>query len=346
MKEEIYQAILALSQDSPLRIFIEDELRFYKSYFSEFTSRVIREKKILEFENPNRMRVVYEFDVDKLSKTSSPLFVFLPETRKNWMKVTWGNRRLAISSSESVRGVVFKIVEKEIEKLIAVNGFVGHPRKLWEEVIWPGSDHIPCFVDGSFVSEKIANGQLVIEYYDSIEVFNQISNKCYLFDERRYYYDYALETGNSHWIYVKAPEKFQVEMSTDDERVVEIKGNDPEIKAFRIIPRGEKNKVRFAIDVKVPQTLRWWYGLIVYLGIAFIPIFLIVSIVLTAKGRSLTPAFAQVGISLVAAIIASRGWMMNDETVLKRASIIMTWVACIILVSLLIMYSVSALLVA
>lgn len=53
------------------------------------------------------------------------------------------------------------------------------------------------------------------------------------------------------------------------------------------------------------------------------------------------PAFAQVGISLVAAIIATRGWIMNDETVLKRVSYAMTVLAVLILVLLVVIYSIA-----
>ena len=55
----------------------------------------------------------------------------------------------------------------------------------------------------------------------------------------------------------------------------------------------------------------------------------------------MTPVYAQVGISLVAAIIATRGWIMNDETVLKRVSNTMTVLAILILVLLVTMYAVA-----
>lgn len=82
--------------------------------------------------------------------------------------------------------------------------------------------------------------------------------------------------------------------------------------------------------------------MIVYLGFAFVAALLIIGVLLIGKGKQLTPVFAQVGISLVAAIIASRGWMMNDETVLKRVSLIMTGLAIGILVILISLFAIGA----
>jgi hypothetical protein len=345
MGEEIREAIQSLSQESPLRLFLDDELAFYKTYCNQFTSCVIREKKILEFENPNRMRVVYEFDVKKLKKTVTPLFIFLPNTRKNWMRVNWEGRRLYISSCEAVRDVIFNVVKDDLAALKSTIKYADTPNTLWNEVIWPYEEHIPCFVDGTFIKKQEESGQMMIEFYDSFKDFSHVGQRCSLFEERGYLYDYYLDAGNSHWIYVKAPDRFQVMMFTSDNWAKVIPGNDPEIKAYRIFPKPEDNKVRFRIDIRVPRTLKWWYGMIVILGFVYILAFLIISIFLTCKSTKLTPAFAQVGISLVAAIIASRGWMMNDETVLKKVSLIMTWLAIAILVCLSVMYSISAFLV-
>lgn len=339
MRDEIKKAISELSEHSSLRKFVDDELAFYKTYFDDFTRKVVREKKILEFENPNRMKVTYEFDVKELGKTTSPLFVFLPDTRKNWMKVMWENKRLSISSSESISESIFAKVEDDLKKLCSNHGFKDSVNDLWKKEIWP--NHIPCFVDGTFIKEASESGQLVVEFYDSFEKFDPVGKRNFLFDERRYEYDYHLESGSSHWIYVKAPEKFQVEVKTADAGVKEIPGNDPEIKAYRITSDKKKDKVRFTIDIKVPVTLKWWYGIIVSLSVIYLLAFLLLAIGFVVQKKALSPAFAQVGISLVAAIIATRGWIMNDETVLKRVSITMTILAILILVLLVIMYSVA-----
>ncbi|MBQ3812063.1 MAG: hypothetical protein II841_00685 [Bacteroidales bacterium] len=340
MNEIIGTAVKNLPKNNRLRLFVEDELSFYKTYFNHFTSHIIREKKILEFENPNRIKITYEFDINRLDKMSTdPLFVFLPDTRKNWMKVMWGGERLTIASSESVRDAIYQIVEDDLSSVKSAIGKEGTVFQFWEDEFWPG--HIPCFVNGSFIQQETENGQMVIEYYDSFENYNPVGLKWGLFDERRYSYDYALESGSSHWIYLKAPAKFQIDLTTDDKRATPIKGNDPEVKAYRIIPSEATGSVRFNIDVKVPETLKWWYRMIVILAAAYTVAFGIIASKMICNGLDLSPVFAQVGISLVAAIIATRGWIMNDETVLKRVSYIMTGLALGILVLLVVMYSMA-----
>ena len=331
---------MSMQENSALRLFCSNESEFYRQHFNQFTNCVTREKKILEFENPNRIRMTYEFDVKDLAVTTDPLFVFLPNTRKNWMKVFWDGKRLPVCSADQIKSIIYNIVKDDLDCLQEILQIKSSTLDLWNNKIWPG--HIPCFVEGSFTSNSMTTGQLIVEFYDSFEAFEHIGHKCSLFDERRYSYDYTIEYGTSHWIYVKAPEKFQVIMSTKDTRADMIKGQDPEIQAYRIHPNRNSNPIHFSIDVRVPITLKWWYGMIVLLGIVFIPAFVIISCCLITKGEQLTPAFAQVGISLVAAIIATRGWMMNDETVLRGVSLKMTGVAITILVCLLVLYSVAA----
>jgi len=334
MEAEIVNAIMELPEESPLRIFVEDELGFYKKYFGYFNACVTREKKILVFENPNRIRVTYEFDVQKLTKTDSPLFIFLPDSRKNWLRLLWEGHRLPVTPAEEVKNVVWTVVKDDVVK---VSDALYEPDEnvFWDKNVWSGRTQLPCFVNGTHVS---GDGQMVVEYYDSFESFGHIG--C-LFDERRYTYRYTLEAGKSHWLYVKAPEKFQIDLTTTDKRANFIKGNDPEIKAYRIHHDTENIPVKFNVDIKVPQTLKWWYRMIVLLAAAFIVAFGVMGSKLICQGAVLSPVFAQVGISLVAAIIATRGWIVNDETVLKRVSNTMTFLALLILVLLVAVYSVA-----
>lgn len=334
MEAKIVNAIKELPEESPLRIFVEDELGFYKKYFGHFNASVTREKKILVFENPNRIRVTYEFDVQGLTKKDAPLFIFLPDTRKNWLKLMWEGHRLTVTSADEIKKAVWNVVIEDVTK---VSDALYEPDEdvFWDKKVWGGRTQLPCFVNGEQVS---GNGQMVVEYYDSFEKFEHVG--C-LFDERRYTYHYALEAGKSHWMYVKAPEKFQIDLTTTDKRANVIKGNDPEIKAYKIHHGTENVAVIFKVDIKVPQTLKWWYRMIVLLAAAFIIAFGVIGSKLICQGANLSPVFAQVGISLVAAIIATRGWIMNDETVLKRVSNTMTFLAILLLVLLVTVYSVA-----
>lgn len=336
MEEKIRKAIKELSEPHPLQLFVDDELSFYKKYFNHFSANVIREKKILVFENPNRMKVTFEFDVQGLKKSDNPLFVFLPNTRKNWLKIMWEGMRLSVASVTEVKNAVWEVVKDDVAS-IAQSLSENNPMEFWNDKIWGTDEHLPCFISGNIIE---GDGQLVVEFFDSFEKYQ---HTCGLFDERTYIYEYALDAGKSHWIYVKAPEKFQIALTTEDKRAKPIKGNDPEIKAFRIHQNEEANPIKLNIEVKVPPTLKWWYRMVVFLSIAFIVSFGIIGYKSIGKGPSMTPAFAQVGISLVAAIIATRGWIMNDETVLKRVSNIMTALAIIIIALIVAVYSMAGL---
>ena len=332
MDIEIIKAIKELSDPHPLQMFVEDELSFYKKHFNHFTSNVIREKKILVFENPNRMCVTYEFDVQQLQKTENLLFVFLPNTRKNWLKIMWEGGRLSVCNAKDVKKAIYEIVKDDLSEVKQkINN--ADENSLWDQ-IWNERERLPCFVRGTQLE---GDGQLVVNYYDS---FGNYKHKGHLFDERCYCYEYVFDAGESHWIYVKSPERFQITINTDDERASVIKGNDPEIKAYRIFHSTKTESIKFNITIRVPETLKLWYSMIVFLSIGLIITFPILGIGLIRREVPLSPAFAQVGISLVAAIIATRGWIMNDETVLKRVSITMTILAIIILILLIVMYSI------
>lgn len=335
MDSKTIKGIKQLAEDSPLRLFVEDELGFYKKFFGQFNAAVTREKKILVFENPNRMKVTYEFDVQGLKAGSTPLFVFLPDTRKNWLKIYWEGKRLPVVAAEVIKNSVLGVVEDDVRW---VSDELGEADMVafWDRKVWGGRTQLPCFVSGEQLS---GDGQLVVEYYDS---FDDYEHRGCLFDERRYTYNYVLEAGKSHWIYVKAPDKFQIDLATKDNRAERIEGNDPEIKAYRIYHGNDDVPVKFNLDVKVPKTLKWWYGMVVSIGMAFMLAFVSIGITLIVNKKTLTPVFAQVGISIVAAIIASRGWMMNDETVLKRVSNLMTILAILILSCLVVLYTVSS----
>ena len=334
MEMKILNAIKKLPEDSSLRIFVEDELGFYKKYFGHFNASVTREKKILIFENPNRVRVTYEFDVQKLTQTETPLFIFLPDTRKNWLRLSWEGHRLTVTPAEEIKNAVWNVVKEDVVKVFdALNE--ADEDVFWYKKVWGSRTQLPCFVSGNRVA---GDGQMIVEYYDSFESYDHIG--C-LFDERRYTYLYAIEAGKSHWLYVKAPEKFQIDLITTDKRANYIKGNDPEIKAYRIHHGSESVPVKFNVDIKVPKTLKWWYRMIVLLASAFVIAFAVIGSKLICQGSATSPVFAQVGISLVAAIIATRGWIMNDETVLKRVSNTMTFLAVLILVLLVTVYSVA-----
>lgn len=69
MNKTIEEAIR--QQRSALNLFFDDEKAFYKKHCNELVDRIIREKRILEFETPNRVKVVYEYDIEAFKNNVS-----------------------------------------------------------------------------------------------------------------------------------------------------------------------------------------------------------------------------------------------------------------------------------
>jgi len=334
---------IILQQKSALCLFVEDDRAFYDQYCHQFTDRIIREKRILEFENPNRVKVTYEYDVvpETKSETTSDgiLFLFLPDKRKSWLKIFYSGKRLAVPNSATIRDYLFKIVNIDLERLIKDAELEDDAKKLWE-LIWQEKGSIPCFV---YEGKGIEGGVIEIVFYDFLDKDEDKRRCCCrLFDQKYYKYSFPKEAKGNSWLYVKSPNKFEVAVSYKDDGVKPNQNDDPEIQSYTIFSGKGEDVVDFKITVKVPRTLKFWYGALVGLGIAYVIVFLFVAAKAMYQGltiKEFSPVYAQVGISIIAAIIATRGWLMNEETVLGRVSKWFTWLAIFIVAMLVGVYT-------
>lgn len=346
MEKRIKEAIQ--KQKSALCLFIDDERGFYKKYCHDLTDRIIREKRILEFENPNRVKVCYEYDVVAQSantneKEDGITFLFLPDKRKSWLKVFLNGRRVTIADGKKIKDTLYEEVKNDVAALKNDVEYKQSEYALWEE-IWEDRKPIPCFIFSKDVNAHLKNGGIVeIAFYDFLDVDTSI-RRCpaRLFDEKYYEYEYPKVAIGNSWLYVKAPSKFDIHVNYDKPFVEKNAGEDPEINSFTI--KGDKatDEVQFKLSVKVPGTLKLWYSALVTLGVTFVLGFAGVFAAAIKQGvnaSGFSPVYAQVGISIIAAIIATRGWLMNEETVLGRVSKWFTWIVIVIVVMLVGVYS-------
>ena len=187
-------------------------------------------------------------------------------------------------------------------------------------------------------------GILEISFYDFMDVDESVKNRWInLFDEKHYVYKYPQVAKGNSWLYVKSPSRFDVDVTHNGrDAVKQNQYNDPEIQSYTIFGDQTKNELEFKIGVKVPGTLKLWYRALVYLGIAFILVFLGMALkaylTVTPK-ENFSIVYAQVGICIIAAIIATRGWLLNEETVLGKLSKRITWITIIIVALLVVEYS-------
>ena len=341
MDQKTKEAIL--QQRSALCLFVEDEKAFYQKYCDELSGRIIREKRILEFETPNRVKVTYEYDVEAPQNDlceKEIVFLFLPDKRKSWLKIFIDGKRLAIPSSSEIRDSLFAIVKNDVENLKTTIESDNNSEEIWAE-IWEDKKPIPCFIFSESLPKGFNSGIVEIVFYDFLDIDDSKKNCfCCLFDEKHYCYSFPLVAQGNSWLYVKAPNRFDINVDYDASFIEKNEDIDPEISSYTI-KRRDKEEV-FKITVKVPQTLRLWYVSLVYLGVFFILCFCGAFVSALLKGltiREFSPVYAQVGISIIAAVIATRGWLMNEETVLKRVSKWLTWIVIIIVFLLIGAYS-------
>lgn len=346
MEQKIKDAIER--QTGKLNLFWTDDRIFYSENCKELTERIIREKRILEFENPNRVKVTYEYDFTPISTDdrigrNDIVFLFLPDKRKSWLKVYCGGQRLTVVSSAKIADSLYDIVRNDVMALVKDVDYKDSGYDLWKE-IWKDKKSIPCFVYSEPITSLLSKGGIVeIEFYDFLE--EDKSKKCCLrlFDEKHYVYKYPMVAKGNSWLYVKAPNRFEVDVKDDNKDCIEPnQGNDAEVQSYTI--HGDKARAVeiFNISVKVPRTLWCWYGALVLLGLAYIIAFAIIARNALCKGltiKEFSPVYAQVGICIIAAIIATRGWLMNEETVLRKVSYIITFIAIIIVTLLVGVYS-------
>lgn len=343
MNQRIKEAIL--QQKSALCRFIEDENAFYEEYCNELSSRIIREKRILEFETPNRVKVTYEYDVEAPQKTlddKDVVFLFLPDKRKSWLKIFVDGKRLTIPNSGKIRDSLFELVKTDVEKLRTVLNLEKSAVELWRD-IWEEKKSIPCFIFVKSIPVGFDTGIIEIVFYDFLDVDND-RGKCWcrLFDEKHYLYSYPMVAQGNSWLYLKSPSRFDISVDYNSICVEKNEEIDPEISSYTIKGSSNTESEIFKISIKVPRTLRFWYSSLVFLGIFFILCFigaLVFAIYNDLSVNDFSPVYAQVGISIIAAVIATRGWLMNEETVLKRVSNCLTCIVIIVVFMLIGTYS-------
>jgi hypothetical protein len=291
------------------------------------------------------VKVTFEYDIDAEENKNNNndarkmVFLFLPDKRKSWLKVFFNGKRLTIPSSEKIREELFDIVKKDITLLKEKLGLEQEESELWAD-IWKEKGSIPCFVyaDNSCLSET---GIAEITFYDFLKP-DDSSKSRWPFDEKYYRYSYPIIAKGNSWLYVKSPNRFDIDISYTIKEVEKNPENDPEICSFIIKGLENTDEVCFSIAVKVPETLKLWYTSLVVLGLLFILVFIAVSVIGIVKELNInqfSPVYAQVGISIIAAIIATRGWLMNEETVLGRVSKWITGIVIFIIILLLGVYT-------
>lgn len=317
---------------------------FYAESFQELRKYIKREKRLVVFDTPSRVKMTHEYTIEGAGQLAQGFhFLFNTTERLSWLKVYLEEKRISIASKEVIISLLKKKLGDELNRLSS---------KLHEDVtsvayrLYYASDGKPCFVE---YNQKEHKGQqsllLSITFFDSIRN-REIKSGEKTFSplkEKLITYNYETLTGNSSaWIYFKAPANFvlKVNHNIDAQFVDPSHSNDDEITSIVFTPNGTPLSAKIEISVEVPMALFWWYNIMLYVSIVVALIcfgFLMASFKFMIP-QSVVDILNNISFAMVAALIATRGWLMSEEQVMKSIS---NWYAALVGIMMLLIFSLA-----
>lgn len=320
---------------------------FYNTYCPSLVKYAIREKRFLDFETPNRVQVTHEYDIKLNAKFEFDKYYYLfnPYNRLGWLKIRQGIDRITIAKSKAVKNIVIKALISELKMF-------DNPTKIMTE-IWKLKKGLPCFV--KLNNTKASDFILSTTYYESIKQDNQsrLNRFISIFNpikERRIRYAYYPLENSSSWLYIKAPEHFIVTYDGNESNnnnlietttITNDSEPDPEKISLTIINMSNPslNIPIITFGIKVPVSLKRWYytiyllsliimGLSIYscLNRVFLKFF--DPLIYTSFDPDFlsNDKFSGIILAVIAAIITTRGWLIHEETILRKFAVHESWI--------------------
>lgn len=328
-------SIVSNARDSyPLvYLLLTETTKYYTTNFSELHQKIKREKRLVIFETPSRVQMTHEYTIEEAGNLENDFyFLFNATERLSWLTIFLEEKRISIASKEIV---ISKLIEKLGEELDSLAFIIREDKKAVANRLYNVSDGKPCFVE--FNKAEHAGQQsllLSLSFFDSIQDKKRNGLKRWWspLQEKLLTFNYTTLSGNAtSWIYFKAPTNFVLKVCNNaEERYVEhSKSNDDEITSIVLKPSGQSLSVDFDISVDVPDALTWWYNGMLYAAI--IVFVTCVGSIVFSVDESVINILNNVSLTVVAALIATRGWLMSEEQVMKKMSIWYTILASVLL---------------
>lgn len=336
-------------------LFNSDTSAFYRKYCEGLDEIKLREKRFLDFETPNRALITHEYDMRIENDFDFEKFYYLfnPTERLSWLKISQEGKRLSVASSQVVKQIIRDVLIVEL----------GSDAERKFELLWLSQKRLPCFI--KLEKSDYKDFLLTASYYDSIRQYrdNNISKLLHIFSplsERQITYDYFPLKNKSSWLYIKSPNNFNIKHRNsvfnpsnneiDHANSTNIEA-DPEKISLTIINKEStdtlSDTVSFVFDIIVPKSLKIWFMVIYWLSLLifgvlvgyFINMFYIsisdpIWNINPLKSLITRGDFGGFVLAIIAAIIATRGWLIVEETIMKRYSIYLT----LIMTAITIMY--------
>lgn len=258
------------------------------------------------------------------------------------MKIFLEDKRVSIASKT-------KVVSLLINKLGAELDFFAKLLNSSKENValrlYEASDGKPCFVE---FNQKEYKGQqsllLSITFFDSIR--NKVSH-CRKrwwspLQEKQISYSYNTISGTANaWVYFKSPANFVLSVSNNatNGQYEAAPSNDDEITSLVLTSKGEKLSIDFKISINVPNALNVWYNVMLYLAYSGVlwGLILVSNALWGSIHNKTIETFNNCSYAIIAALIATRGWLMSEEQVMKKISNCYTYIICILITLIMIL---------
>lgn len=318
--------------------FLNDLDSFCRKYCDSLDKYIVREKRFLNFDTPNRAVITHEYDIKLKSENSNiklkPYYLFNPIKRLGWLKIYADEERLIVAGEKDVKDAIKDALCDELANC-------GYS---FDE-LWQNKVGLPCFIFFKEIEEE--SFILTASYYDSLMTNDNGSIFFKLLfsplKERDIEYDYLPLKGRSSWLYLKAPDNFDIETIIKEEKKedysIEISGGgngqpDPDILSLTIIHKKRDTetieKVPIQFSIVLPKTVKIWFNVIYWCN-AIPAVLLLCDIGNTILLKFVKPIipidipglicdnehFTEWLLATVATVVATRSWMIKEETILK-----------------------------
>lgn len=316
---------------------------FCNEYFNILPQNIIREKRYLKFETPNRINIEHEYTITKSEKLSDTeyYYLFTPVGRLDWLEIKIDSINITIANNKIVKDKIFDIVSNEYQSLIQESLFIEYDEEKFKDFIYNNLKNKPCFIE--YISKSTSkNFILNLNYFasfktekETISVLKKIFTFPFAIIDKKIEYTYTpLNKKNSAWLYLKAPKQFEISNENKDKNIEFPITSDPEVSSL-VINSSDKDSYNFKIKVKIPGSLKTWFNTLYGLSMFYI-LFLITYLLdnfnfFTKYNKTFAitnDLICKLDLTLIinlfmmlcAAIIATRSWLIFEETLLKRLS--------------------------
>ena len=117
---------------------------FYEQHFGEMIAKVAREKRRMEFETPNRVRLTNEYELENTEALKNgEYYLFNTRDRLSWLTIFTDDKQVAVVSRKRVMELLRNCLKTELGRLASQ---IKKSQEDLVEYLYEMSDGKPCFI--------------------------------------------------------------------------------------------------------------------------------------------------------------------------------------------------------